>query len=133
MAYPLTHRQYYEGLKDGKLLGLKCKACGALTVPPKINCLQCCSTDLEVTELSGQGEIKTFTVIRVPPQGLEAPYVVALAELVEGPWVMGNLVGVEPGKVTMDIIGKKVTIGHKVIPPDDFTAGEGVAITFSLK
>jgi hypothetical protein len=39
----------------------------------------------------------------------------------------------DPGAVTMDIIGKKVTIGHKVVPPDIHSAGEGVAVTFSLK
>lgn len=133
MAYPLTHKQYYEGLKAGKLLGLKCRKCGAITVPPKVNCLQCSGADLEVTELSGLAEIKTFTVIRVAPEGLEAPYVVALAELDEGPWVMGNLEGVDAGKVTMDIMGKKVRIGHKVVPPDIYSAGEGVAITFSLE
>lgn len=133
VTYPLTHRQYFEGLKAGKLLGLKCKKCGAITVPPKINCLQCCSTDLEITELSGKGEIKTFTVIRVAPEGLTAPYVVAMAELEEGPWVMGNLEGVDPDSVTMDVIGKRVMLGHKVIPPANFTAGEGVAITFLLE
>lgn len=132
MAYPLTHKQYYEGLKAGKLLGLTCRKCGAVTVPPKVNCLQCSSTDLEVTELSGLAEIKTFTVIRVAPEGLKAPYVVALAELEEGPWVMGNLEGVDAEKVTMDIIGKKVKIGHKVVPCDIYSAGEGVAVTFLL-
>lgn len=132
MAYPLTYKQYYEGLKAGKLLGLKCRKCGAVTAPPKINCLQCNGADLEVVELSGQAEIKTFTVVRVPPEGMTAPYVVALAELAEGPWVMGNLEVADPGAVTMDIIGKKVTIGHKVVPADLYSAGEGVAVTFSI-
>jgi len=133
MAYPLTHKEYYEGLKDGKLLGLKCKECGGITVPPKISCLNCCCTDLEITELSGGAEIKTYTVIRVAPEGFEPPYVVAMAELDEGPWLMGNLVGVDPDSVGMDIIGKKVRVGHKVCPPANYTAGEGVAVTFSLE
>lgn len=133
MAYPLTHREYYEGLKEGKLLGLKCNECGAITVPPKINCLSCSSTDLVKTELRSDAEIKTFTVIRVAPEGFASPYVVAMAELDEGPWLIGNLVDVDPDSVSMDIIGKKVSIGHKVIPPANYTAGEGVAVTFTLK
>jgi len=54
-----------------------------------------------------------------------------MAELDEGPWVMGNVVGVDPDKTTMDLIGTKVTIGHQVHPGDQFSAGEMVAMTFS--
>lgn len=134
MTYKLTHKDFYEGLKQGKLLGLKCNNCGGWTCPPKINCSQCTGMDLEVKELSGKGEIKTFTVIRVAPEGMEteAPYIVAMAEMEEGPWLTGNIIGVDPEKVNMDIIGSKVKVGHKTIPPANYTAGEGVAITFTL-
>ncbi|MCS5694721.1 Zn-ribbon domain-containing OB-fold protein [Desulfofundulus thermocisternus] len=132
MNYPLTYKQFYEGLKEGKLLGLQCRSCGAYTAPPKICCAECTGTDLEVVELSGRGEIKTFTVIRVAPEGFEAPYIVAMAEMEEGPWLLGNLEGVEPDRAAMDLIGKKVKVGHKVIPPVRYSAGEGVAVTFLL-
>lgn len=133
MAYPLTHREFYEGLKAGKLLGLKCKSCGSYTVPPKICCAECGGTELEVVHLSGKGEIKTFTVIRVAPEGFRAPYIVALAEMEEGPWLMGNLEGIDPDGYKGKIIGSKVKTGHRVIPPANYTAGEGVAITFLLE
>lgn len=133
MSYPLTHRQYFEGLKAGKLLGLKCQKCGTVTAPPKINCLHCAGTQLEIIELSGRGEIRTFTVVRVAPEGMAAPYVVAMAELAEGPWLVGNLQGLEPEAATMDIIGKKVRVGHKVVPSGNYTAGEGVAHTFIIE
>ncbi|SFQ95412.1 Zn-ribbon domain-containing OB-fold protein [Desulfoscipio geothermicus] len=133
MTYPLTHRQYYEGLKAGKLLGLKCKNCGSYTVPPKICCAECGGTDVEVAQLSGRGEIRTFTVIRVAPEGFKAPYIVALAELEEGPWLMGNVDGLDPANTVEDITGKKVKVGHRVIPPTNYTAGEGVAVTFLLE
>lgn len=130
MAYPLTHREFYEGLKAGKLLGLKCKHCGSYTVPPKICCAECGSTEVEVVQLSGKGEIKTYTVIRVAPEGFNAPYIVALAEMEEGPWLMGNMEGLEPDGFIEKIIGSKVKICHKVIPPANYTAGEVVTITF---
>ena len=133
MAYPLTHREFYVGLKAGKLLGLKCKLCGSYTVPPKICCAECGSTEVEVKQLSGQGEIKTYTVIRVAPEGFQAPYIVALAEMEEGPWLMGNLEGLDPDGPTDRIIGSKVIAGHRVIPPANYSAGEGAVITFSLK
>lgn len=132
MAYPLTYIEFYEGLKEGKLLGLKCKQCGSYTAPPKICCAECGSTEVEVVQLSGRGEIKTFTVIRVAPDGFNPPYIVAMAEMEEGPWLMGNLEGVDPDNLPGKIIGSKVKTGHKVIEPALYTSGEGVAITFSL-
>lgn len=131
MEYKLTAKMFAEALKGNRLLGLKCNKCSAYTVPPKKVCIECTSEDLEVVELSGQGQIQTFTVIRVPPEGFEAPYIVGMVELAEGPWITGNIVGVDPDSVTMDLIGTKVKMGHKVNPGDKFSAGEMVAVTFS--
>ena len=43
--------------------------------------------------MSGRGKVVTFTVIRYPPEGFEkeAPYVVALVDLDEGPRVIGRI------------------------------------------
>jgi len=131
MEYKLTAKNFAEALKEGKLLGLKCNNCGAYTVPPKKVCMECGSEDLEISQLSGRGQIKTFTVIRVPPEGFEAPYIVGMAELDEGPWLMGNIIDVDADAATMELIGKKVSVGHKVLPGDKFSAGEMVAVTFS--
>jgi len=133
MEYKLTAKMYAEALKKDKLLGLKCNKCRAYTVPPKKVCVECNSEDLDIVELSGKGTIKTFTVIRVPPEGLEAPYIVGLVELDEGPWLMGNIVDVDPNKATMDLIGQRVKLGHKVHAGDKFSCGELVAATFSPK
>ncbi len=133
MEYQLTYNQYKEALKENKLLGLRCRECGAYTVPPKKVCLECGSEDLEVVKLSGKGVIRTFTVTRVPPEGFKGPYIIALIELEEGPWLMGNVVGVDPDQASMDLIGKAVKLGHTVHPGDKFSAGELVAATFSLE
>lgn len=45
---------------------------------------------------------------------------------------MGNLIGLDPDSITTDILDRKVKIGCRVIPPGNYTSGEGVAITFSL-
>ncbi|MCL6612667.1 MAG: Zn-ribbon domain-containing OB-fold protein [Peptococcaceae bacterium] len=130
--YKLTHRDYFEALKEGRLMGLKCRECGAYTAPPKVCCDGCGGTGVETVQLSGKGVIKTFTVIRVAPEGLEAPYIVAMAELEEGPWIMGNILDVDPDKAGMDLIGKKVAVDHKVLPPLNYTSGEGVAPVFKI-
>jgi len=134
MEHKLIFKQYNEALKQNKLLGLKCKECGAITVPPRITCNQCTGTDLEVIELSGQGKIQTFTTVFVAPEGRESecPYVIVMTELDEGPWIMGNLTGVDPNKVTMDIMGKKVKMGHAVFPGDKYSGGDEARPLFSL-
>jgi uncharacterized OB-fold protein len=135
MEHKLTFKDYNEALKQNKLLGLKCKQCGAVTVPPKITCGSCASADLDIVELSGKGKIQTFTTVFVPPEGRESecPYVIVLVELDEGPWIMGNLTGIDPNKVTMDIMGKKVNMGHAVFPGDRYSAGDEARPLFSLE
>ena len=133
MEYKLTSKMFYEALKEDRLLGLKCHQCGAYTCPPKIVCSACTSHDLEIVTLNGKGTVRTFTVIYIAPQGYQSPYIVGMIELDEGPWVMGNIMGIDPEKATMDLIGKRVKIGHKVFPGDIFSAGEQVAMAFSLE
>ena len=123
MDYKLTFNTYKNALKEGKFLGLKCNQCGAYIAPPRKVCNECGSEDMEIVPLSGKGEIQTFTVIFVPPEGFEAPFVVAMAKLDEGPWVMGNVEGVNPSDVTTDIIGRRVTVGYKELLADKISAG----------
>jgi uncharacterized OB-fold protein len=133
MEYKLTFTAYRDALRKGEFLGLKCNRCGAYTVPPRGVCAECGNEDMEIARLSGKGEIQDFTVIFIPPEGYEAPYVVAMTKLDEGPWVMGNVIDVDPEAVTMDIIGRRVTIGYKEVPGDKISPGERVALTFKLE
>ena len=113
MQYPLTFEQYQEGLRNGKFLGLECRKCKAVTFPSQILCGTCGCTDLNVVEMKGEGTIRSFTVARVAPEGLKPPYIVAMVELDEGPWVTGNLSGQNPDEATMDLIGRKVRLGSR--------------------
>ena len=135
MEYKLTFRDYSEALKKNRLLGLKCHECGAITVPPKMACRKCASPDMEIVELTGNGKIQTFTTINVAPEGRESecPYIIVLAELNEGPWIMGNLIGIDPSEATMELIGKRVKMGHKVFPGDKYSAGDGASPLFSFE
>ena len=135
MEYKLTFKEYNEALKKDKLLGLKCKECGKINVPPKMVCGQCTSPDMEVVELSGKGNIQTFTTVYVAPEGreAEAPYTIVMVELDEGPWIAGNLIDIDPSKVTMELIGKRVKLGHKVFPGDKYSAGDMARPLFSFE
>jgi len=114
MEYKISIEQYTAALKESRLLGLRCKNCGAVTAPPRMVCRKCAGTDLEICELSGKGKIVTFTSVYVPPanrQG-ETPYLVIMVELEEGPWLMGNLDALDPRNAGFELIGKRV----KLIP-----------------
>jgi uncharacterized OB-fold protein len=134
MEYKLIFKDYNEALKQNKLLGLKCQACGAITVPPKMVCQHCTNPDMEVMELKGSGKIKSFTTVYVTSEGREdeVPYTIVLVELDEGPWIMGNLGDIDPTQATMELIGRKVRMGHKVFPGDKYSAGEGARPLFTL-
>lgn len=123
MEYPLTWKEYDKALRKNKLLGLKCKSCGAVTCPPKMTCDNCTGTDLEVTELTGKGKLVTYTVMQIAPEGREneTPYIMALVELDEGPWIFGRIGGVDPGKMTIESIGKKLRLSHSVFYGDKFS------------
>ncbi|MFQ6121651.1 MAG: Zn-ribbon domain-containing OB-fold protein [Dehalococcoidales bacterium] len=135
MEYKLTFKAYTEALKQDRLLGLKCQECDTITVPPKMACRKCASTEMEIVELKGKGKIQTFTTVYVASEGREneVPYIIVLVELDEGPWIMGNLTGIDPTKATTELIGKRVKMGHKVFPGDKYSAGEGVSPLFSLE
>ncbi|MFH1646314.1 MAG: Zn-ribbon domain-containing OB-fold protein [Chloroflexota bacterium] len=134
MEYKLIFKDYNEALKQDRLLGLKCRACGAITIPPKMVCRQCASPDLDIIELKGSGKIRTFTTVFVASEGREEeiPYTIVMVELDDGPWMMGNLDGIDPKEASMELIGKKVKMGHKVFPGDKYSAGEGARPLFSL-
>jgi uncharacterized OB-fold protein len=135
MEYKLTFKDYNEALKENRLLGLKCQECGTVTVPPKMVCRKCASPNMEVVELKGGGKIQTFTVNNVAAEGREdeVPYIIVLVELDDGPWIMGNLAGIDPNEVTMEVIGKRVKMGHKVFPGDKYSAGEETGPLFSFE
>ena len=57
--------------------------------------------------VSGRGQIKSFTIVRRGiTRAYEAPYVLVLVDLDEGPCMMSNLVDCEPEAV---VVGALVT------------------------
>ena len=134
MEYKLTFKAYNEALKEDRLLGLECKSCGAITVPPKMVCRKCTSSELEIVQLKGTGDIKTFTTVNVAAEGREAevPYTIVMVKLDEGPWIMGNLSGINPAEASMELVGKRVKMTHEVFAGDKYSAGESARPLFTL-
>jgi uncharacterized protein len=135
MEHALIYKDYNEALKQNRILGVKCASCGTVTTPPKAVCPSCTSDNLEATELKGKGKIRTFTTVYVAAEGREAevPYIIIIVELADGPWIMGNLEGIDPSETTMDLIGRAVTMtGNCVFAGDTYSGGEGTRPVFGL-
>ncbi len=134
MEYKIIFKDYSKALKKNKLLGLKCNDCGTVTCPPMMVCQNCAGTNQEIVELKGDGKVVTFTTSFINSEGREneMPITIVMVELDEGPWIMGNLVDMDPTKVTMDVIGKTVKLGHRVFPGDKYSAGEMARPVFSI-
>jgi uncharacterized OB-fold protein len=73
-------------LKDGHLMGSKCKKCGSTSFPPRADCDNCMSGDFEFFEMSGKAMLNSFTKIETAPTGFEdvAPYIVGVVDMEEG-------------------------------------------------
>ena len=132
MNYTLTFEQYQQGLSNGKFLGLRCENCGTATFPSQGVCRDCGGKDLEVLEMKGEGTIRTFTVVRVAPEGMKPPYVVAMVELDEGAWTVGNLVDMNPEEADMSLMGRKVKLGSQVVGKDAASGEDRRVLTFTL-
>ena len=99
---------FAQYLKDGHLMGSRCKKCGATSFPPRADCGACMSGDFEFYELSGKGKLHTFTKIVAAPTGFEdvTPYVVGVVDLDEGGKALawfGESIGEEQIQIGMEV------------------------------
>jgi len=75
------------------LTGEKCPACGHHIFPPRDVCPECTAEAKTLFQFSGKGEVYSFTTIQDAPAGFEeqAPYVLAIIKLDEGPMLTAQL------------------------------------------
>lgn len=102
--------QFWESLKQGKVLATKCKKCGKLYFPPVADCSECLASDMEWIELSGEATIETFTHVVIRPTTFqpEKPYTVAIGKLKEGVRVLAWLTGFKLSEVKVGMKAKLV-------------------------
>ncbi len=83
---------FWDACKDGKLMLPWCKACGRPHFYPRAICPLCLSGDLEWRAASGRATLHTFVINHRAAKGYDAPYVIAVVDLEEGPRMMSNIV-----------------------------------------
>jgi hypothetical protein len=102
---PFNDTSYELSINEGKIMGSKCKKCGALALPPRPICVSCFGSEMEWVQLKGTGKLAAFTSIVVAPPymlkegfGRGNPYTVGVVELDEGVKVVSRIVGVDSRK-----------------------------------
>ncbi len=110
MSSETTVQNYQVLLNEKKLCVAECTSCHTLMFPPRLHCISCYKRGTKWKELSGRGKIRSFTVIHIASSthAEDAPFVVAIVGLKEGPSVTARLVGVDPEKPEDIKIGTSV-------------------------
>lgn len=119
---------FAQHLKDGRLMGSRCKKCGATSFPPRADCAKCMSGEFEFFELTGKAKLHTYTKIVAAPTGFEdaTPYIVGVADLGEGgrilAWI-GETIKEKDIKIGMDL----------QVVPQIFEELEEIKVYYSLE
>lgn len=73
---------FIDHLKEGRIMGTRCKDCGLHFFPPRADCHQCFSGNMEWFEISGKGTLVTYSRLEYAPAGFESdlPYCIALVD-----------------------------------------------------
>ena len=82
----------------------QCSSCQQFRYPPAPTCPHCLSMDYKWKPVSGRGKILSWVVFhREYLDDYKPPYNVIAVQLEEGPIVMSNLSGPEPGGTWIDM------------------------------
>ena len=99
---PFSDISYEKFLNEEKLMGVRCRKCSALSVPPRPICMECHSTDMAWEQMTGKGKLSAFTCITIGPpfmieEGFDRhnPYTSGVVELEEGGRVDARIEGVD--------------------------------------
>ena len=109
MAKPIprptpTEQPFYDACAAGKLVLQHCQHCGHVLFYPRTHCDACQSDQLAWEDASGAGTIASYTVVRrAVSADFEAPYVIALIDLAEGPRMMSQIIDADPDALAVGL------------------------------
>jgi uncharacterized OB-fold protein len=101
--------EFWKATTEGRLLLLRCEACGVVIWYPRPLCPDCGGNSVAWIEGSGLGTVYSFSVVHRSAGSYQSavPYVVAYVELAEGPRVLTNIIGCDADRV---YIGQPVRV-----------------------
>ena len=111
-----TEQPFYDACAAGKLVLQHCQNCGHVLFYPRTHCDACQSDQLVWKDAIGTGTIASYTVVRRGVSAdFEAPYVIALIDLAEGPRMMSQIIDADPDALA---VGLSVKVDFAAWPED---------------
>lgn len=111
-------KPFWDAARDHRLSIPRCNACGKHHFYPRELCPHCHSDDLQWVDVSGKGEIYSYTIARKPAGPVfagDVPYVIAMIALDEGPRMLTNIITDDVESVR---IGDRVTVRFDDVTPE---------------
>ncbi len=107
---------FWAAARRHQLVLQRCERCGTFIYYPRSRCPHCFDDRLGWQQVSGRGVVYSFTVVRRAMSRAfgDAPYVLAIVELEEGPRLTTNIVAA-PEAVS---VGMKVTAHFDDVTPE---------------
>jgi len=99
-----TTLPFWQAAAQHRLVVQRCTSCEHTRLPPAPICPECRSADSDWREVSGRGEVYTYTIVhRAIAAGQPLPTIIAVIALDDagGVRMISNLVGVDPGGVAI--------------------------------
>lgn len=97
---------YERAATTGRLHFQRCDECGVWRHPPRFRCAACSSDSWSWSPVSGRGRVFSWTVTHRPVDpafAAELPYAVLVVEMEEGVRMVGNLIGLAPSELQLDL------------------------------
>lgn len=115
---PFNIFSFNQFLNEEKLMGCRCRKCGALFLPPRAICFKCNAKEMDWVQMKERGKLLTFTSINVGfpwmvAQGYDRthPYCSGVVELEEGVRIVARIEGVDATKPEAIKISMPVVVG----------------------
>jgi uncharacterized OB-fold protein len=96
--------ELYAFWAKGELRLQRCADCGAWRHPPRFRCAMCGSAAVTWDLASGRAHVFSWTITHRPVDpAFEPPYAIVVAELDEGPRLVGSLVDIANDELRLDL------------------------------
>lgn len=112
------HAEFFTRSAEGVLHVQQCSSCGLFRHPPTYYCADCGSEEWEWMPSAGAGSLFSWTVSHRPYDTAwkaDAPWVIAIIELDEGPRLVGWLRDVDPAALSL---GQRLVVAPEAVSGD---------------
>ena len=98
---------FIDYMEKGKVMYTRCKDCGLVFFPPRADCYQCLTSNMEWHEVSGNGKLISYSKLEYAPVGFgdDLPYSIALLDY--GDYKVF-------GRIASDIPDEKIQVGMEM-------------------